>query len=82
MNTFFGTLKDARFFLQNSSTSASLIELPSLGIMAQLICESIDKNLERKSLANGFESIELRIVRCVFLTSSPYLLSGTPKATA
>lgn len=41
MNTFFGTLKEARFFLQNRITSASSIELPSLGIIAQLICRSI-----------------------------------------
>lgn len=37
MKTFLGTLKAARFFLQNLVTSASSMSDPSLGMMAQFI---------------------------------------------
>jgi len=37
MKTFSGTLKDARFFLQYLSTSASSMFDPSLGMTAQYI---------------------------------------------
>lgn len=51
MNTFLGTLKAARFFLQNPNTSASSIFDPSRGITAQFICEIwrvLDNILSRK----------------------------------
>lgn len=38
MKTFLGTLKPARFFLQNLVISASSMFDPSLGIIAQFIC--------------------------------------------
>ncbi|MFS7969345.1 hypothetical protein Hanom_Chr09g00808111 [Helianthus anomalus] len=40
MNTFLGTLKAAKFFLQNLDTSSSSSPDPSLGITAQFICKS------------------------------------------
>lgn len=38
MKTFLGTLKPARFFLQNLVTSGSSMFDPSLGTIAQFIC--------------------------------------------